>query len=181
MSKKITKDMLIGDVVKVFPDSIEVLMKHGMRCVGCHVATWETIEQAAQSHGIDVDRLIGEVNKVLKWKLKYANTARGDLIVLIFPEALAGWLPAALLTVWVKEERSFGEKSINRRKWGEIMACGTKCEVYSRIVGYYRPLENWNIGKREEFKDRWEFDSRKALLNEFVWSFSIRGGECQEE
>ena len=48
------------------------------------------------------------------------------------------------------------------------MACGTKCEVYSRIVGYYRPLENWNIGKREEFKDRWEFDSRKALLNEFV-------------
>lgn len=31
------------------------------------------------------------------------------------------------------------------------------CEVYSRIVGYYRPLHNWNDGKREEFKDRKEF------------------------
>lgn len=28
------------------------------------------------------------------------------------------------------------------------------CEVFSRIVGYYRPLSNWNLGKKEEFKDR---------------------------
>ena len=27
-------------------------------------------------------------------------------------------------------------------------------EVYSRIVGYYRPVQNWNDGKKEEFKDR---------------------------
>lgn len=32
--------------------------------------------------------------------------------------------------------------------------CGALCEVYSRIVGYYRPVQNWNIGKQEEFKDR---------------------------
>jgi ribonucleoside-triphosphate reductase (formate) len=30
----------------------------------------------------------------------------------------------------------------------------TKCEVYSRVVGYIRPVEQWNDGKREEFKDR---------------------------
>ncbi len=30
----------------------------------------------------------------------------------------------------------------------------TKCEVYSRIVGYLRPVDNWNEGKKEEFKDR---------------------------
>lgn len=30
----------------------------------------------------------------------------------------------------------------------------TKCEVYSRVVGYLRPIDNWNEGKREEFKDR---------------------------
>jgi anaerobic ribonucleoside-triphosphate reductase len=29
-----------------------------------------------------------------------------------------------------------------------------KCEVYSRIVGYYRPVDSWNKGKQEEFKDR---------------------------
>ena len=28
------------------------------------------------------------------------------------------------------------------------------CEVYSRIVGYLRPVQNWNKGKRQEFKDR---------------------------
>ena len=30
----------------------------------------------------------------------------------------------------------------------------TKCEVYSRIVGYLRPVSQWNEGKAEEFKDR---------------------------
>ena len=30
----------------------------------------------------------------------------------------------------------------------------TKCEVYSRIVGYMRPVSTWNAGKQEEFKDR---------------------------
>lgn len=30
-------------------------------------------------------------------------------------------------------------------------------EIYSRVVGYYRPVSNWNEGKREEFKDRKEF------------------------
>lgn len=28
------------------------------------------------------------------------------------------------------------------------------CEVYSRIVGYLRPVQNWNKGKRQEFKER---------------------------
>lgn len=28
------------------------------------------------------------------------------------------------------------------------------CEVYSRVVGYLRPVQNWNKGKRQEFKDR---------------------------
>jgi len=30
----------------------------------------------------------------------------------------------------------------------------TKCEVYSRVVGYLRPVDCWNEGKAEEFKDR---------------------------
>lgn len=32
--------------------------------------------------------------------------------------------------------------------------CKAKCEVYSRVCGYFRPVSNWNHGKREEFKDR---------------------------
>ena len=33
----------------------------------------------------------------------------------------------------------------------------TKCEIYSRIVGYLRPLSQWNEGKEAEFKDRVNF------------------------
>ena len=36
--------------------------------------------------------------------------------------------------------------------------CGEKCEVYSRCCGYYRPVSNWNIGKKEEFKERKKFN-----------------------
>jgi len=32
--------------------------------------------------------------------------------------------------------------------------CGSECEVYSRVVGYLRPISNWNDGKKEEFKER---------------------------
>ena len=31
------------------------------------------------------------------------------------------------------------------------------CEVYSRVVGYYRPVINWNLGKQQEFKERRTF------------------------
>ena len=32
--------------------------------------------------------------------------------------------------------------------------CGLPCEVYSRVVGYYRPVADWNVGKQAEFRDR---------------------------
>lgn len=38
-----------------------------------------------------------------------------------------------------------------------------KCEVYSRIVGYFRPIQNWNDGKKQEFFDRVTFDEKKSV------------------
>ena len=38
----------------------------------------------------------------------------------------------------------------------------TKCEVYSRIVGYYRPVNQWNDGKQAEFNDRKTFKAAKC-------------------
>lgn len=35
------------------------------------------------------------------------------------------------------------------------------CEVYSRIVGYLRPVQQWNVGKQEEFKNRKDFNLKK--------------------
>ncbi|KKL82537.1 hypothetical protein LCGC14_1983810, partial [marine sediment metagenome] len=37
------------------------------------------------------------------------------------------------------------------------MNCNEECEVYSRIVGYLRPVSNWNVGKQEEFRERVEY------------------------
>lgn len=40
--------------------------------------------------------------------------------------------------------------------------CGQPAEVYSRITGYYRPVQNWNDGKAQEFHDRKEYDIEKS-------------------
>ena len=42
--------------------------------------------------------------------------------------------------------------------------CGRKTEVYSRITGYYRPVQNWNAGKTQEFKDRKEYVIETSIL-----------------
>ena len=43
--------------------------------------------------------------------------------------------------------------------------CGEKTEVYSRITGYYRPVQNWNDGKAQEFKDRKVYDLSNSHLH----------------
>ena len=43
--------------------------------------------------------------------------------------------------------------------------CGQKTEVYSRITGYYRPVQNWNDGKVQEFKDRKVYDLSHSVLS----------------
>ncbi len=51
---------------------------------------------------------------------------------------------------------------------GEVYTCpdcGSNTEVYSRITGYYRPVQNWNDGKSQEFKDRKVYDIANSKLN----------------
>ncbi len=45
--------------------------------------------------------------------------------------------------------------------------CGKKTEVYSRITGYYRPVQNWNDGKAQEFKDRRTYDAIGSMRKHF--------------
>lgn len=42
-------------------------------------------------------------------------------------------------------------------------ACNEKTEVFSRVVGYFRPVQNWNDGKKEEFKERLPYSEAKSL------------------
>ncbi len=46
--------------------------------------------------------------------------------------------------------------------------CGKETEVYSRVVGYFRPVRNWNEGKQEEFRQRVEYKEKIALEKELA-------------
>lgn len=46
--------------------------------------------------------------------------------------------------------------------------CGMRCEIFSRVVGYHRPVQNWNRGKQEEFKERVEYDEKVSLKSELA-------------
>jgi len=46
----------------------------------------------------------------------------------------------------------------------ECPHCGKRTEVYSRITGYYRPVQNWNDGKLQEYADRVNYDMSKSSL-----------------
>ena len=55
---------------------------------------------------------------------------------------------------------------LREKKVSEISCpkCGKKTEVYSRITGYYRPVQNWNDGKRKEFEDRKVYDIENSVF-----------------
>lgn len=59
----ITKDMTIGEVVRMKENAPEVLMSFGMGCIGCPSAQAETIEDAAKVHGLNLETLLEALNK----------------------------------------------------------------------------------------------------------------------
>ncbi len=65
MAKKVTKDIIISDLIKVDPNLIFVLMKAGMHCIGCPSAQGESLEEAARVHGINPDVLVDQINDFL--------------------------------------------------------------------------------------------------------------------
>ena len=61
---EVKKDMLIGELIRKKPEAIEILMQFGMGCVGCPSAQMETLEEAAQVHGMDIDKMIDTLNQM---------------------------------------------------------------------------------------------------------------------
>ncbi|MHC1570509.1 MAG: DUF1858 domain-containing protein [Methermicoccaceae archaeon] len=64
----ITKDMKITDVVVNYPETLVVFMQYGMGCIGCQIAAFETVEEGALVHGLDVDALVADLNAVVNAK-----------------------------------------------------------------------------------------------------------------
>ena len=60
MIEKTTK---IGELLEIAPEKAEILIEVGMHCLGCPASQAETIEEACQVHGIDVEELLEKINK----------------------------------------------------------------------------------------------------------------------
>ena len=66
MKKKkveIVKTMTIGEVMNMDPNVAPVLMGFGLHCFGCPMSQMETLEEAAQVHGIDADLLVEKIQE----------------------------------------------------------------------------------------------------------------------
>ena len=59
---KISKDIVIADLLEKDPETAEVLMDVGMHCFSCPASLGETLEEAAMVHGLDVEEVLQELN-----------------------------------------------------------------------------------------------------------------------
>ncbi len=65
---KVTKDMIISDILNLDKGTIPILLNSGMHCLGCPSSSGESLEDACSIHGIDADNLIDELNAYLEGK-----------------------------------------------------------------------------------------------------------------
>jgi len=57
------KDTKIGEILEQAPEKAEILLGIGMHCLGCPASQAETLEEACEVHGIDVEDVLKELNK----------------------------------------------------------------------------------------------------------------------
>ena len=61
----ITKDTNILEAVNAHPEIAQVFRRHGLGCIGCMVASGESIGEGLAAHGMDVDSVIQEINALI--------------------------------------------------------------------------------------------------------------------
>lgn len=59
---KIEKNMTIGEILEQSPEKADILLNAGMHCLGCPASQAETLEEACEVHGIDVEELLTQLN-----------------------------------------------------------------------------------------------------------------------
>jgi hybrid cluster-associated redox disulfide protein len=70
---QITKDTLITTAMEKCPEALGIFFEHGLHCVGCGGAAFETIEQGCQVHGMseaEIEGIVEEINSAMKKKKK---------------------------------------------------------------------------------------------------------------
>lgn len=59
---KFDKDTRIGEILEKAPEKAEILLEVGMHCIGCPASQMETLEEACEVHGIDVEDVVEKLN-----------------------------------------------------------------------------------------------------------------------
>jgi len=73
---RITREMIISEVVSRHPETAEIFSRYGMGCLRCMGVSEETVEAGARRHEIDVEQLIEALNKALG-RERNARSERG--------------------------------------------------------------------------------------------------------
>ena len=63
---KISKDMIISDIIQIDANLVPILLNAGMHCIGCASAQGESLEEAALVHGLNPDELVDSLNGFLE-------------------------------------------------------------------------------------------------------------------
>ena len=59
---EITKDTVIADILSIAPDSAPLFLGMGMHCLGCAMASGETVGEACEVHGVNADEFLAKLN-----------------------------------------------------------------------------------------------------------------------
>ncbi|MBI4738301.1 iron-sulfur cluster assembly accessory protein [Candidatus Woesearchaeota archaeon] len=65
----VTKDMIIANVAAKYPAAVQVMLSHGLHCIGCHANTEDSIEAGALSHGIppqEIEAMVTDINEAIE-------------------------------------------------------------------------------------------------------------------
>ena len=65
----IKKDMMIGEILEQNPEAAQVMAKHGLHCIGCHIGVYESLADGCKAHGMEdeqVELLVKEINELIE-------------------------------------------------------------------------------------------------------------------
>jgi len=63
---QITKDTIIADILSIAPESVPLFRSIGMNCLGCAMASGETLGQACAVHGVDADDFLSKLTEFVE-------------------------------------------------------------------------------------------------------------------
>ncbi|NLO49165.1 MAG: DUF1858 domain-containing protein [Clostridiales bacterium] len=63
---KITRDTMITDILEFAPETAPLFREIGMHCLGCAMASEETVAEACMAHGVDADDFVNKANKLIE-------------------------------------------------------------------------------------------------------------------